>query len=132
MQVMILDNDRALLRSLSILLERAGHAVRAFEDADPALAALASPGTAPDALVLDYVMPQMNGLEFLRRARTWLPAGCRVILISGHTDLLSRVGVAQEGVDALLPKPLDLDELDRLICGCSGDASASSADGRWS
>ena len=67
MNVAVVDNDRALLRSLQILLEERGHRVRAFGSAEEA-AALFAGGQAPDAVIVDYVMPGVAGEELLHRA----------------------------------------------------------------
>jgi twitching motility two-component system response regulator PilH len=114
-RVAILDNDTALLKSLQLVLSSLGHETSCFADPRQACSFLAA-GPPPDLLILDYVMPGMNGGEVLEQLDRILE-GRRppVILISGHTDLLDPRELEAMQVDAFLPKPLDLDRLTRLI-----------------
>ncbi|HTW70393.1 MAG TPA: response regulator [Acetobacteraceae bacterium] len=66
-QVGVVDDDAAVCESLRFLLEAAGHVVVAFHSADEFLAAADSDKL--DCLLLDHHMPQVTGLELLRRLR---------------------------------------------------------------
>lgn len=107
MRITVLDNDTSLLRSLRIILTRQGHEVQCFTDPLRALDALGMTAE-PDALLVDLVMPQMTGLEFLAAASTRLPRHCRKAIITGHAERLGERELAAAGVDALFPKPLEL------------------------
>lgn len=66
-RLLLIDDDPAVSLTLARMLEFSGHQVTRIESAEVGLAqALASP---PDALILDMKMPEMGGLEFLRRLR---------------------------------------------------------------
>jgi DNA-binding NtrC family response regulator len=119
MQVVVIDDDAAILRSLEILLSTQGHRVLSFRNVDEACGYLER-SPPPDVLIVDYVIPPLMGAEVLDRVRTRLPDGCRLILISGHTDLIRPQGLERMGVDAFLPKPLDFDELTELVGGAAG------------
>ena len=65
--IALVDDDKNILASVSMLLEQEGYHVRTFTDGASALSALtASP---PDLAILDIKMPRMDGLELLRRLR---------------------------------------------------------------
>lgn len=67
-RLLLIDDDPAVSLTLARMLEFSGHKVTRIESAEVGLAqALASP---PDALILDMKMPEMGGLEFLRRLRS--------------------------------------------------------------
>jgi CheY-like chemotaxis protein len=67
-RLLLIDDDPAVSLTLSRMLEFRGHQVTRMESAETGLAhAIRTP---PDALILDMKMPQMGGLEFLRRLRT--------------------------------------------------------------
>lgn len=119
MRIAVLDNDTSLLRSLRIILTRQGHEVQCFADPRKALDALGT-GVAPDAVLVDLVMPQMTGLEFLVAASPRLPRHCRKGLITGHAERLGERELAAAGADALFPKPLDLAAIRAFVEPTSG------------
>src|ERR1700689_340820 len=65
--IALVDDDKNILASVSMLLEQEGYHVRTFSDGSAALTALTT--TAPDLAILDIKMPRMDGLELLRRLR---------------------------------------------------------------
>lgn len=101
--VMIVDDDDCLRNAIAILLERRGYRVRCCGDALEALAQLAAESQ-PDVIVLDLLMPRMNGWEFRvkqRRVPKW--AGIPLIVLSGDTSVKAEAIDA----DAYLPKPVE-------------------------
>ena len=66
--IALVDDDKNILTSVSMLLEQEGYHVRTFSDGASALTALSA--TPPDLAILDIKMPRMDGLELLRRLRT--------------------------------------------------------------
>lgn len=125
MRVMIVDNDEAWTRSLEIVLKQRGYEVTAFTE--PARAcdfidqvrktSLLTEDDLPDAVVLDYVMPQMSGFGVLARIGSELKAHCVVVFVTGHGDQLEAADFRQMGVTACLEKPVDVDELVKVLEG---------------
>ena len=72
--IALVDDDKNILASVSMLLEQEGYHVRTFSDGAAALTALTT--TPPDLAILDIKMPRMDGLELLRRLRQANPT-CR-------------------------------------------------------
>lgn len=116
MNVVITDNDTALLKSLEIVLSGEGHRVRTFSDPLEACQYLEG-GDDLDVLILDYLMPAMTGTDLLNRVRAWWEIDFKVIMISGHTDIIGLDHLEEMGVHHFLPKPLDLHQLCRLVAG---------------
>lgn len=116
MRIAVVDNDRALVRSLTLVLSNQGHEVAGFVDAETAAAQLGRT-LHPDVLILDCVMPRLNGGDLLERVHARLPVHCRVFLISGHSDCLHEQRLDSFRLSARLPKPLDLNALSRLVRG---------------
>jgi two-component system response regulator MprA len=106
--VLVVDDDRAVRESLRRSLEFNGYAVSLAADGAEALAALdAAP---PDAVVMDVMMPRMDGLEATRRLRE---AGNRVpvLVLTARDAVGDRVEGLDAGADDYLTKPFALAEL---------------------
>jgi two-component system response regulator FixJ len=105
--VHVVDDDDAVRGSLSFLLEGAGFDAHAYATPGEALEALnGQADLGPGCIVTDIRMPQMNGLELVRRLRT---AGVQlpVIVITGHGDLPLAIEAMRAGVVDFLEKPFD-------------------------
>jgi CheY-like chemotaxis protein len=101
--VMIVDDDDCVRDAIAMLLERQGYRVNCCADAVDALDQLAA-DSEPDLILLDLLMPRMDGWEFrvkTRRVPRW--AGIPLIVLSGDTS----VKAAAIHADAYLPKPIE-------------------------
>lgn len=109
-QVLLVDDDPALLSSVTRILERGGHTVTAVSTPKEAIQ-LAEGGGTFDVLVSDVVMPEMNGVELAPELRRWGTVG-PVLLISGHPEdaLPLGSGVTDEEM-TLLQKPFSSERL---------------------
>ncbi|HEX3135768.1 MAG TPA: response regulator, partial [Planctomycetota bacterium] len=113
LRVLVVDDDAAVRGATTAQLEDSGWTVVAAEDGITGLAALRNNGTF-DAVVLDVVMPRMDGLEMLRELRqsnTALP----VLLVSGRLPDVDLQSVLALGPTALLAKPYRLVDLRRAL-----------------
>ncbi len=110
--ILVVDDERNMRDTLAEILEADGYQV---ETADSGEAAVERCDQRTfDVVLMDVRMPGINGVEAFRRIRSHNPSA-RVILMSAYTiDDLRRVAL-EEGAAALLPKPLDLDTVTRLI-----------------
>lgn len=106
--ILIVDDEAAITSNLSQILERAGFEVIVAEDGAQGLHIVES--RAPDLVVLDILMPRLNGREMLRTLRrqgNWTP----VILLTQVGDAPERTMALSEGADDYLNKPFDPYEL---------------------
>ncbi|SEM58313.1 Response regulator receiver domain-containing protein [Bradyrhizobium sp. OK095] len=103
--VYVVDDDNAVLVSLRFLLETDGFAVRTFRSGT---ALLSASGAAADCYVIDYKMPDINGIELAGRLRQSI-GDTPVILITGYPDGKISARAAAAGVKDVILKPL-LDE----------------------
>ncbi|MGA8850239.1 MAG: response regulator transcription factor [Aeromicrobium sp.] len=108
MRILVVDDDRAVRDSLRRSLEFNGYAVDLASDGAEALAVV--PRVAPDAIIMDVMMPRLDGLEATRALRA---AGNDVpILVLTARDAVSdRVDGLDAGADDYLTKPFALEEL---------------------
>ena len=107
-RVMLIDDEEAITANLSSFLERAGFDVAIATDGEDALRQI--PLFHPELIVLDVLMPRMDGREVLRRLReanNWTP----VILLTQVGGSTERAMAIEEGADDYLNKPFDPYEL---------------------
>lgn len=106
--IYVVDDDLDVLGSLQFLLETDGFDVRTFKSAAALLRDAASDGA--DCFVIDYKMPNMNGLDLTKHLRS-KDISAPVILITGHPDEHIAQRAATAGVHLVLRKPLLDDSL---------------------
>ena len=109
MKILVVDDERAVRESLRRALELEGYQVELAEDGERALERVASPA-APDAVILDVLMPGIDGLEVCRRLRAEDNA-VPVLMLTARSEVDSRVAGLDAGADDYLPKPFALAEL---------------------
>lgn len=115
-RILVVDDESSVRRACAFTLRAEGWVAEAEEGPRGALARLIG-GERFDVLVLDYAMPEMNGLEFLReleRARGW-DAVPPVLLASAHADGEVAWNALHFGVWDFLAKPLTPEELRRGV-----------------
>jgi two-component system response regulator MprA len=108
-RVLVVDDDRAVRESLRRSLEFNGYDVALASDGAEALAGL-SAGTVPDVVVLDVMMPRLDGIETtkaLRKAGHDLP----ILVLTARDAVGDRVEGLDAGADDYLTKPFALQEL---------------------
>jgi two-component system response regulator MprA len=108
MLVLVADDDRAVREALERALQLEGFEVELAADGDATLAAIEK--RTPDAVVLDVMMPGLDGLDVTRRLRR---TGNRVpiLLLTARDAVGDRVEGLDAGADDYLPKPFALEEL---------------------
>jgi two-component system response regulator MprA len=107
-RVLVVDDDRAVRESLRRSLEFNGYAVALASDGAEALASIS--GSAPDVVVMDVMMPRLDGLEAtraLRKAGNDVP----ILVLTARDAIGDRVEGLDAGADDYLTKPFALQEL---------------------
>ncbi len=109
MKVLVVDDERAVRESLRRALELEGYEIELAADGDEALYRLESEAQ-PDAVILDVLMPGVDGLEVCRTIRR---GGSRVpvLMLTARTQVDDRVEGLDAGADDYLTKPFALEEL---------------------
>ncbi len=126
--VHIVDDDAAIRDSLAFLLDTANVVSRTYESAAALLAR--APNLEPGCIVTDVRMPDMNGLEMVRRLAE---IGVRhpVIVMTGHADVPLAIEAVRAGVKDFIEKPFDDDALLASIrAAIAGQAQAAEQAGR--
>jgi two-component system, OmpR family, response regulator MprA len=109
-KILVVDDERAVRESLRRALELEGYEIELAGDGVEALTTLAKDETQPDAVILDVLMPGVDGLEVCRRLRA---TGNRVpvLMLTARDEVESRVSGLDAGADDYVTKPFALEEL---------------------
>ena len=111
MKILVVDDERAVRESLRRALELEGYEIELAADGREALSRLMENGTPqPDAVILDVLMPGVDGLEVcqrLRRGGNSVP----VLMLTARDEIENRVAGLDAGADDYVTKPFALEEL---------------------
>jgi two-component system response regulator FixJ len=102
--VHVVDDDPAVRDSIAFLLDSADLAAKTYDSAPALLAAL--PTLDPGCIVTDVRMPEMNGVELVRKLKE-LGTSHPVVMITGHADVPLAVEAMKAGVADFIEKPFD-------------------------
>lgn len=117
--VVLIDDDAAVLESLEAVFTSAGFQVRAFALAADFLAELY--GLSPSCIVTDLRMPEIDGLRLLDLLKGELGVNWPVIVISGHADAPEALAARRAGAIDFLIKPFAPQRLLAIVDACFHD-----------
>jgi two-component system response regulator MprA len=109
-KILVVDDERAVRESLRRALELEGYEIELAVDGREALSVLAGEELQPDAVILDVLMPGVDGLEVcrsLRKAGNHVP----VLMLTARDEVENRVAGLDAGADDYVTKPFALEEL---------------------
>ena len=106
-EILVIDDELQIRRLLRITLEAGGYRVREAENASLGLNEAAV--QRPDAIILDLSLPDMSGLDVLRRLREW--SHTPVLILSVQGDETAKIAALDAGADDSLTKPFGGGEL---------------------
>jgi len=110
LSILIIEDNAALAANIYDFLEACGHRPDAAPDGESGLALLAANGY--DAVVLDWMMPRMDGMTMLERLRTVLKSRVPVIVLTARDQLEHKLHGFTTGADDYVVKPVALPELE--------------------
>jgi two-component system alkaline phosphatase synthesis response regulator PhoP/two-component system response regulator VicR len=109
-RILAVDDERHIVRLIQVNLERAGYEVMTANDGQQALEMVAN--DRPDLIVLDWMMPQLNGMETLKRLKANpTTQDIPVIMLTAKSQDADVFKGWQSGVDCYLTKPFNPMEL---------------------
>lgn len=106
-RILLVDDDAQLRRALELNLSARGHELDTAPDGESALAALTA--ALPALVLLDLGLPDLDGLEVLRRLRGW--SAVPVVVLTARTATADVVGALDAGADDYLTKPFGIEVL---------------------
>lgn len=104
---LIVEDDKAVRNLIATTLEIRGHQYRTASNGMTALSETVS--CRPDIMILDLGLPDMNGIEIIRKVRTW--SNLPIIVVSARSDAHDKIAALDAGADDYLTKPFSVDEL---------------------
>jgi DNA-binding NtrC family response regulator len=112
--VFVVDDERAIAETLSMILQRSGYAAKFFTNPKEALRAART--ETPDLLLTDVVMPELSGIDLAISVQKGCP-DCKVLLFSGQADTVDLLLDARKRGHhfKLLPKPIHPTEILRHV-----------------
>lgn len=111
-RILLVDDNHGFLEALKMSLEEWGYQVSSYLHPREALKAVEEADF--DIVITDYRMPDMDGIQLSTQIKCIYPR-LPVILITCYADELNSDALHQAGIDAILPKQLDLDSLRRIL-----------------
>lgn len=107
--IFIVDDESKIRRLVAVNLESSGFDVMTADDGKRALEVLQHTDVKPDLIVLDVMMPGLDGLEVLKIIRSHSPIP--VIIVSARNDVRTKIEGFRLGTDDYIVKPFSIDEL---------------------
>jgi len=120
--IFVVEDEPALARSISEFLAAGGVDVESFPDAEQALAA--ARGSPPDVVVSDLQLPGMGGLQLIAELARLDPGIVRIAM-TAHSSVQTAILAMRGGCYEYLEKPIDLQQLQRIIARALGERRAT-------
>jgi two-component system, NtrC family, response regulator AtoC len=117
-KILLVDDEPGMLRYIKTLLEVDDHKVETASTGEQALERIEK-GLQPDLVLLDLLMPGIDGLQTLEKLRQMQP-GIKVVMLSCVSDTRKVVSAIRLGAQDYLTKPFEKAELDKVIDQCLG------------
>lgn len=106
-QILVVEDDAPVRNLITTTLKTHGYRYRIAENGQSAIMQTAS--YSPDALLLDLGLPDLDGIEVIRRVRTW--SEVPIIIISARSEDADKIEALDAGADDYLTKPFSVEEL---------------------
>jgi CheY-like chemotaxis protein len=117
--VLVVDDDPDMVDLMLMVLEQAGFAARSARNGREALSAVAE--RAPALVLLDMLMPVMNGWECAHELRARYGKKLKIVVVTAAEH--PRARAEEVGADDALPKPFDMNSLLRVVARYLGSAA---------
>jgi DNA-binding response OmpR family regulator len=119
MKVLIADDDRILVRTVATYLKQRGFETIPVYDGMQTM--MFTQRTKPDVILLDISMPAGNGFQILQKLKASSNT-CQipVVVVSGSVDAQAEGKALEDGADAFVRKPAEMNDLYQVICHALG------------
>lgn len=107
-RILVVEDDAQNSYLIQFILEKSGYAVELVADGEQAVASMAAANPRPDLILMDMLLPKMNGYEATRAIKA-MPdgAGVPVIALTAYSMKGDRERILEAGCDGYIAKPID-------------------------
>jgi len=105
--VLVVEDDKPVRNLITLTLESQGYRFKSAEKGSEAI--MASVSYQPDLIILDLGLPDMDGINIIKKTRTW--SNVPIIVVSARSDDSDKIAALDAGADDYLTKPFSVDEL---------------------
>ena len=105
--ILVIEDDKAIRNLISATLDINDYKYCLAENGQAGLAAILSQN--PDIVILDLGLPDMDGVDIIKKVRTW--SGVAIIVVSARNEDQDKISALDAGADDYLTKPFSVDEL---------------------
>lgn len=105
--VLVVEDDRPVRNLITLTLETQGYRYKAAETGSEAM--ILSLSCNPDLMILDLGLPDMEGVDIIKKTRTW--SEMPIIVVSARSEDSDKIAALDAGADDYLTKPFSIDEL---------------------
>lgn len=105
--ILIVEDDKAVRNLMTTTMQANGYAFHTAETGESAV--LQAVSVRPDVMILDLGLPDMDGLEIIKKVRTW--TNNPIIVVSARSEDRDKIEALDAGADDYLTKPFSVDEL---------------------
>ncbi|MPM14617.1 KDP operon transcriptional regulatory protein KdpE [bioreactor metagenome] len=105
--ILVVEDDRPVRNLIALTLETQGYRYKTAEKGSEAI--LVSVSCQPDLIILDLGLPDMDGVEIIKKTRTW--SNMPIIVVSARGEDTDKIAALDAGADDYLTKPFSVDEL---------------------
>ncbi|MEW6674625.1 MAG: response regulator [Nitrospirota bacterium] len=114
-KILVVDDDKDMCRLVSSILEEEGHRVDKAYNSGQAIKRIKAKGY--NLIILDYKLPNINGINLLKEIRQIKPS-IKVIMLSAYGSPPIKSMAKKLGVYRFIDKPFDLNKLVKIVRGC--------------
>lgn len=113
LDLLVVDDSLESLELLAELLESYGHRVRTARTGAAALELLTE--SLPALVFLDLTLPDVAGVEVARAIRARWGSACRIVAVTGHSDVAHHQAALEAGCDGVIVKPIRIPQLEQWL-----------------
>lgn len=105
--ILVVEDDKPVRNFITLTLETQGYRYQAAENGKEAI--MESLSWKPDLMILDLGLPDMDGVDVIKKTRTW--SNMPIIVVSARSEDTDKIAALDDGADDYLTKPFSMDEL---------------------
>jgi two-component system cell cycle response regulator DivK len=105
LRVCLVEDNLTLQRLFLLLLKKSGFEVTAFDHGKPAIEWILK--NKPDVVLLDIMLPDMNGADILKHLRLKMPRNLMTVALTAYANAADKEKFMRDGFDGFIPKPIN-------------------------